>query len=120
MHSNSQTPVTGDVPATKPNGKDVASSAEPIKQVDQTESLSIQLPARDSGIRSEAAKPLSPPPKPIKRVDQTGDSFLQLSPRFKPKKSNGKAVVYSAGPVKRVRQHGVPLANALGPQEGAS
>nr|VDD04889.1 unnamed protein product [Brassica rapa] len=69
MHSNSQTPVTGDVPATKPNGKDrdgkaVVSSAEPIK-----------------------------------RVDQTGDSFATaISGDSKPKKSNGKAVVYSAGP----------------------
>ncbi|KAF3595502.1 hypothetical protein DY000_02024717 [Brassica cretica] len=36
MNSNSQTPVTGDVPATKPYGKDIVSSAEPIKRVDQT------------------------------------------------------------------------------------
>ncbi|CAN7041025.1 unnamed protein product [Brassica rapa subsp. trilocularis] len=36
MNSNSQIPVTGDVPATKPNGKKVVSSAEPIKRVDQT------------------------------------------------------------------------------------
>ncbi|CAG7881725.1 unnamed protein product [Brassica rapa] len=114
MHSNSQTPVTGDVPATKPNGKDVASSAEPIKQVDQT-GVSLDTAASgDSKYKKRDGKAVVSSAEPIKRVDQTGDSFATaISGDSKPKKSNGKAVVYSAGPVKRVRQHGVPLANAV-------
>ena len=53
MNSNSQTHVSGDITAKKPNGKDVVSSAEPVKRVGQTE---VSLATAVSG-DSKSKKP---------------------------------------------------------------
>ncbi|KAF3595501.1 hypothetical protein DY000_02024716 [Brassica cretica] len=114
MNSNSQTPVTGDVPATKPYGKDIVSSAEPIKRVDQTR-VSLDTAAfGDSKYKKQDGNAVVSSAFSAKYAGKPEDSLAAaISGDSKSKKSNGKAVVSSADPVKRPRQHGVSLANAV-------
>ncbi|KAL0671024.1 hypothetical protein Bca4012_033728 [Brassica carinata] len=116
MNSNSQTPVSGHITAKKPNGKDVISSAEPVKRVGQT-GVSLATPVSgDSNSKKPNGKAVVSSAEPIKRASQPGDSLATaISGDSKSKKPNGKAVASSAGPVKRAGQHGVSLAIA---QEG--
>ncbi|KAH0898372.1 hypothetical protein HID58_047940 [Brassica napus] len=114
MNSNSQTPVTGDVPATKPYGKDIVSSAEPIKRVDQT-GVSLDSAAfGDSKYKKQDGNAVVSSAFPAKYAGKPEDSLATaISGDSKSKKSNGKAVVSSTDPVKRPRQYGVSLANAV-------
>ncbi|KAL0774778.1 hypothetical protein Bca101_039930 [Brassica carinata] len=114
MNSNSQTPVSGHITAKKPNGKDVISSAEPVKRVGQT-GVSLATPVSgDSNSKKPNGKAVVSSAEPIKRASQPGDSLATaISGDSKSKKPNGKAVASSAGPVKRAGQHGVSLAIAV-------
>ncbi|KAH0873094.1 hypothetical protein HID58_070456, partial [Brassica napus] len=114
MNSNSQTPVSGDVPATKPNGKDVVSSAEPVKRVGQAGVSLATAASGDSKSKKQNGKAVVSSADPAKCAGQPGDYLpTAISGDSKSKKSNGKAVVSSADPVKRARQHGVSLAIAV-------
>ncbi|KAF3556134.1 hypothetical protein F2Q69_00017132 [Brassica cretica] len=114
MNSNSQTPVSGHITAKKPNGKDVISSAEPVKRVGQT-GVSLATPVSgDSNSKKPNGKAVVSSAEPVKRAGQPGDSLATaISGDSKSKKPNGKAVASSAGPVKRAGQHGVSLAIAV-------
>ncbi|KAF3607048.1 hypothetical protein DY000_02046710 [Brassica cretica] len=114
MNSNSQTPVSGDVTTTKPNGKDVVSSAEPVKRVGQT---GVSLARSASGV-SKSKKPngkaVISSTDPANRAGQPGEPLATaISGDSKSKKSSGKAVASSAEPVKRAHQHGVSPAFAV-------
>ncbi|KAL0700424.1 hypothetical protein Bca4012_056546 [Brassica carinata] len=64
MNSNGKSPVTGDLTAKKPNGKDVVSSAEPVKRAGQAV-VSLATPQMSRTIlsrRNQTAKSLSPQP----------------------------------------------------------
>ncbi|CAN7084094.1 unnamed protein product [Brassica oleracea var. botrytis] len=114
MNSNSQTPVSGDVPTTKPNGKDVVSSAEPVKRVGQAGVSLATAASGDSKSKKQNSKAVVSSADPAKCAGQPGDYHpTAISGDSKSKKSNGKAVVSSADPVKRARQHGVSLAIAV-------
>ncbi|CAN7111767.1 unnamed protein product [Brassica rapa subsp. narinosa] len=114
MNSNSQAPVSGDVTTTKPNGKDVVSSAEPVKRVGQT---GVSLARSASGV-SKSKKPngraVISSTDPANRAGHRGDPLATaISGDSKSKKSSGKAVASSAEPVKGARQHGVSPAIAV-------
>uniref|UniRef100_A0A0D3CS73 Replication factor A C-terminal domain-containing protein n=1 Tax=Brassica oleracea var. oleracea TaxID=109376 RepID=A0A0D3CS73_BRAOL len=114
MNSNSQTPVSGDVPTTKPNGKDVVSSAEPVKRVGQAGVSLATAASGDSKSKKQNSKAVVSSADPAKCAGQPGDYHpTAISGDSKSKKSNGKAVVSSADPVKRARQHGVSLPIAV-------
>ncbi|KAL0834805.1 hypothetical protein Bca101_086694 [Brassica carinata] len=116
MNSNSETPVSGDVPATKPNGKDAVSSAEPVKRVGQAGVSLATASSDDSKSKKQNGKAVVSSADPAKCAGQPGDYLpTAIYGDSKSKKSNGKAVVSSADPVKRARQHGVSLPI---PQEG--
>ncbi|CAN6990683.1 unnamed protein product [Brassica rapa subsp. trilocularis] len=114
MNSNSQAPVSSDVTTTKPNGKDVVSSAEPVKRVGQT---GVSLARSASGV-SKSKKPngraVISSTDPANRAGHRGDPLATaISGDSKSKKSSGKAVASSAEPVKGARQHGVSPAIAV-------
>ncbi|CAN6864198.1 unnamed protein product [Brassica oleracea] len=114
MNSNSQTPVSGNVTTKKPNGKDIVSSAEPVKRVGQT---GVSLARSASGV-SKSKKPkdkvVISSTDPANRAGQPGEPLATaISGDSKSKKSSGKAVASSAEPVKRARQHGVSPAIAV-------
>ncbi|CAN6921954.1 unnamed protein product [Brassica oleracea] len=114
MNSNSQTPVSGDVPATKPNGKDVVSSAEPVKRVGQAGVSLATAASDDSKSKKQNGKAIVSSADLAKCAGQPEDYLpTAISGDSKSKKSNGKAVVSSADPVKRARQHGVSLPIAV-------
>ncbi|CDY24551.1 BnaA01g22550D [Brassica napus] len=96
MNSNRQTAVSGDLTAKKPNGKDVVSSADTVKEVGQT---GVTLPTSvsgDSESRKSNGKAVVSSAKPVKRDGQTGFSLATtVSGDPKSKKPNGKAVVSS-------------------------
>ncbi|KAF2585282.1 hypothetical protein F2Q70_00034983 [Brassica cretica] len=116
MNSNSQTPVSGNVPATKPNGKDVVSSARPVKRVGQTGVSLTTAASGDSKSKKQNSKAVVSSADPAKCAGQPGDSLARaISGDSKSKKSNGKVVVSSTDPVKRARQHGVSLADSGNP-----
>uniref|UniRef100_M4EMR5 Replication factor A C-terminal domain-containing protein n=1 Tax=Brassica campestris TaxID=3711 RepID=M4EMR5_BRACM len=114
MNSNSQAPISGDVTTTKPNGKDVVSSAEPVKRVGQT---GVFLARSASGV-SKSKKPVGraviSSTDTANRAGHRGDPLATaISGDSKSKKSSGKAVASSAEPVKGTRQHGVSPAIAV-------
>ncbi|CAF1711711.1 unnamed protein product [Brassica napus] len=114
MNSNSQTPIFGDVPATKPNGKDVVSSAEPVKRVGQAGVSLATAASGDSKSKKQNGKAVVSSADPAKCAGQPEDSLpTAISGDLKSKKPNDKVVVSSADPVKRARQHGVSLAIAV-------
>ncbi|CAN6819380.1 unnamed protein product [Brassica oleracea] len=114
MNSNSQTPISGDVPATKPNGKDVVSSAEPVKRVGQAGVSLATAASGDSKSKKQNGKAVVSSADPAKCAGQPEDSLpTAISGDSKSKKPNDKVVVSSADPVKRARQHGVSLAIAV-------
>ncbi|WZZ25557.1 hypothetical protein YC2023_008958 [Brassica napus] len=94
MNSNSQTPVSGDVPATKPNGKDVVSSAEPVKRVGQAGVSLATAISGDSKSKKSNGKAVVSSADPVKRARQHGVSLpIAVSGVPNSKKLNGKAVV---------------------------
>ncbi|XP_048613815.1 uncharacterized protein LOC125594912 [Brassica napus] len=114
MNSNSQAPVSGDVTTTKPNGKDVVSSADPVKRVGQT---GVSLARSASGV-SKSKKPNSraviSSTDPANRAGHPGDPLATaISGDSKSKKSRGKAVTSSTEPIKGARPHGVSPAIAV-------
>ncbi|KAG2248781.1 hypothetical protein Bca4012_087900 [Brassica carinata] len=113
MNSNSQTPVSGDVPATKPNGKDVVSSAEPVKRVGQAGVSLATAASDDSKSKKQNGKAIVSSADLAKCAGQPEDYLpTAISGDSKSKKSNGKAVVSSADPVKRAHYAGhVKLVN---------
>ncbi|CAN7046210.1 unnamed protein product [Brassica oleracea var. botrytis] len=129
MNSNSKSPVSGDLTAKKPNGKDVVSSADPVKRDGQT-GVSIATGVSDDPKKTKPnGKAVVSSAEPIRRTGQTGGSCANaVSGDLIPKKSNGKAVVSSAGTIKHSGGSGVPSAKTdevllfkdvmFGPQEG--
>ncbi|KAF3534828.1 hypothetical protein DY000_02039400 [Brassica cretica] len=128
MNSNRKSPVSGDLTARKPNGKDVVSSAEPVKRDGQT-GVSIATDVSGDPKKTKPnGKAVVSSTEPIRRTGKTGGSCANaVSGDLIPKKSNGKAVVSSAGTIKHSRGSGVPSAKTdevlffkdvkLGPQE---
>ncbi|CAF2082934.1 unnamed protein product [Brassica napus] len=115
MNSNSQAPISGDVTTTKPNGKDVVSSAEPVKRVGQT---GVFLARSASGV-SKSKKPKSSgkavasSAEPVKGTRQHGVSpAIAVSGDPKSKILNGRSVVSSSAEVLFFRDV------KYGPQEG--
>ena len=129
MNSNSKSPVSGDLTARKPNGKDVVSSAEPVKRDGQT-GVSIATDVSGDPKKTKPnGKAVVSSTEPIRHTEQTGGSCANaVSGDLIPKKSNGKAVVSSAGTIKHSGGSGVPSAKTdevlffkdvkFGPQEG--
>ncbi|KAF2586378.1 hypothetical protein F2Q70_00035583 [Brassica cretica] len=129
MNSNRKSPVSGDLTARKPNGKDVVSSAEPVKRDGQT-GVSIATDVSGDPKKTKPnGKAVVSSTEPIRRTEQTGGSCANaVSGDLIPKKSNGKAVVSSAGTIKHSSGSGVPSAKTdevlffkdvkFGPQEG--
>ncbi|CAF1708240.1 unnamed protein product [Brassica napus] len=87
MKSNSQTPVSGDLTTKKPNGKDVVSSAEPMKRAGQTGVSPIVAVFGDPKSKKlngkavvSSAEPLSPPPSrsdaPVARAQTLSPASL--------------------------------------------
>nr|VDD54623.1 unnamed protein product [Brassica oleracea] len=100
MNSNSQTHVSGDITAKKPNGKDVVSSAEPVKRVGQTEVSLATAVSGDSKSKKPNGKAVVSSAEPVKRAGQPGVSLaIAVSSDPKSKKPNGKAVVSSSDEV---------------------
>ncbi|KAH0851857.1 hypothetical protein HID58_094427, partial [Brassica napus] len=99
---------------TKPNGKDVVSSADPVKRVGQT---GVSLARSASGV-SKSKKPNSraviSSTDPANRAGHPGDPLATaISGDSKSKKSRGKAVTSSTEPIKGARPHGVSPAIAV-------
>ncbi|WZZ26751.1 hypothetical protein YC2023_010152 [Brassica napus] len=129
MNSNSKSPVSGDLTARKPNGKDVVSSAEPVKRDGQT-GVSIATDVSGDPKKTKPnGKAVVSSTEQIRHTEQTGGSCANaVSGDLIPKKSNGKAVVSSAGTIKHSGGSGVPSAKTdevlffkdvkFGPQEG--
>ncbi|CAN6804369.1 unnamed protein product [Brassica oleracea] len=114
MNSNIQTPVSGDVPATKPNGKDVVSTAEPVKRVGQAGVYYLPTAiSGDSKSKKSNGKAVVSSADPVKRARQHGVSLpIAVSGVPNSKKLNSKAVVSASDEVlffKDVK---------FGPQEG--
>ncbi|WZZ44866.1 hypothetical protein YC2023_041125 [Brassica napus] len=102
MKSNSQTPVSGDLTTKKPNGKDVVSSAEPMKRAGQTGVSPIVAVFGDPKSKKLNGKAVVSSAESIKRAGQTGVSpIVAVSGDPKSKKLDGKAVVSSAEPIRR-------------------
>ncbi|CDY16318.1 BnaC01g23530D [Brassica napus] len=128
MNSNSKSPVSGNLTARKPNGKDVVSSAEPVKRDGQT-GVSIATDVSGDPKKTKPnGKAVVSSTEPIRRTEQTGGSCANaVSGDLIPKKSNGKAAVSSAGTIKHSGGSGVPSAKTdevlffkdvkFGPQE---
>ena len=111
MKSNSQTPVSGDLTTKKPNGKDVVSSAEPMKRAGQTGVSPIVAVFGDPKSKKLNGKAVVSSAESIKRAGQTGVSpVVAVSGDTKSKKLDGKAVVSSAEPIRRT---GGSCANAV-------
>ncbi|CAN6822537.1 unnamed protein product [Brassica oleracea] len=111
MKSNSQTPVSGDLTTKKPNGKDVVSSAEPMKRAGQTGVSPIVAVFGDPKSKKLNGKAVVSSAESIKRAGQTGVSpVVAVSGDPKSKKLDGKAVVSSAEPIRRT---GGSCANAV-------
>uniref|UniRef100_A0A0D3BGY7 Replication factor A C-terminal domain-containing protein n=1 Tax=Brassica oleracea var. oleracea TaxID=109376 RepID=A0A0D3BGY7_BRAOL len=111
MKSNSQTPVSGDLTTKKPNGKDVVSSAEPMKRAGQTGVSPIVAVSGDPKSKKLNGKAVVSSAESIKRAGQTGVSpVVAVSGDPKSKKLDGKAVVSSAEPIRRT---GGSCANAV-------
>uniref|UniRef100_A0A0D3DKK1 Replication factor A C-terminal domain-containing protein n=1 Tax=Brassica oleracea var. oleracea TaxID=109376 RepID=A0A0D3DKK1_BRAOL len=97
MNSNSQTHFSGDITAKKPNGKDVVSSAEPVKRVGQTGVSLATAVSGDSKSQKPNGKAVVSSAEPVKRAGQPGVSLaIAVSGDPKSKKPNGKAVVSSS------------------------
>ncbi|CAG7891934.1 unnamed protein product [Brassica rapa] len=113
MNSNRQTPVSGDLTAKKPNGKDVVSSAEPVRRVGKT---GVSLSKADSGdakSKKPNGKAVFSSADPVNQVGPTGVSLATaVSGAPKSKKPNGKAVVSSSDEMMFFRDV------KFGPQEG--
>ncbi|KAF3551805.1 hypothetical protein DY000_02004239 [Brassica cretica] len=113
MNSNSQTPVSGDLTAKKPNGKDDVSSAEPVRRVGET---GVSLSTTDSGdakSKKPNVKAVVSSADPVNRAGQTGVSLATaVSGDPKSKKPNGKAVVSSSDEMMFFKDV------KFGPQEG--
>ncbi|KAF3546954.1 hypothetical protein DY000_02007388 [Brassica cretica] len=111
MKSNSQTPVSGDLTTKKPNGKDVVSSAEPMKRAGQTGVSPVVAVSGDPKSKKLNGKAVVSSAESIKRAGQTGVSpVVAVSGDPKSKKLDGKAVVSSAEPIRRT---GGSCANAV-------
>nr|VDD64998.1 unnamed protein product [Brassica oleracea] len=111
MKSNSQTPVSGDLTTKKPNGKDVVSSAEPMKRAGQTGVSPIVAVFGDPKSKKLNGKAVVSSAESIKRAGQIGVSpVVAVSGDPKSKKLDGKAVVSSAEPIRRT---GGSCANAV-------
>ncbi|KAF2618039.1 hypothetical protein F2Q68_00040554 [Brassica cretica] len=108
---NSQTPVSGDLTAKKPNGKDVVSSTELIKRAGQTGVSPVVAVSGDPKSKKLNGKAVLSSAEPIKRAGQTGVyPVVAVSGDPKSKKLDGKAVVSSAEPIRRT---GGSRANAV-------
>ncbi|CDY32182.1 BnaCnng06910D [Brassica napus] len=111
LKSNCQTPVSGDLTAKKPNGKDVVSSTELIKRAGQTGVSPVVAVSGDLKSKKLNGKAVLSSAEPIKQAIQTGVyPVVAVFGDPKSKKLDGKAVVSSAEPIRRT---GGSRANAV-------
>ncbi|CAN7015693.1 unnamed protein product, partial [Brassica rapa subsp. trilocularis] len=90
---SSAVPISGDLTAKKPNGKDVDSSAEPIKRAGHTIISPVPVVSGDPKSKQKTGKAVVSSAEAIRRTGNAGGSCADVvSGKLTPKKLKGKAV----------------------------